>query len=124
MPLHCSGVGKVLLSHSGTTFVDSVLRANLHRYTPKTKTDPALLRPELAACRRTGTAVVSEELTLGADSVSARIMNGQGDVLAALSVVLRTGSVSSQAVLPTLITSALAISRTFGWHPGVRPRVR
>ncbi|HSF26174.1 MAG TPA: IclR family transcriptional regulator [Actinomycetes bacterium] len=123
LPLHCSGVGKVLLSHSGAAFIDGVLQTKLHRYTPKTQTDPARLRAELAACRRTGTAVVNEELTLGADSVSARIMNGQGDVLAALSVVVRTGSVSAQAVLPTLITSALAISRTFGWHPGVRPRV-
>lgn len=120
LPLHCSGVGKILLSHGGAALVDSVLSGPLARPTPRTKTDPAALRAELAQCRRTGTATVREELSLGSDSVATRIMDGAGQVVAALSVVVRSGSVRERAVLPTLVTSGLGISRALGWHPGIR----
>jgi DNA-binding IclR family transcriptional regulator len=131
LPLHCSGVGKVLLSHGGADLVDAVLTAPLSRPTYRTKTDPAVLRSELAQCRRTGTATVREELTEGIDSVATRIMDGAGQVVAALSVVVRAGSVRERAVLPSLVASGLGISRAIGWHPGVqvmcpapRPRTR
>lgn len=122
LPLHCSGVGKILLSHGGAALVDSVLSGSLSRPTPRTNTDPAALRAELAQCRRTGTAMVRAELTVGTDSVATRILDGAGQVVAALSVVVRAGSVRERAVLPSLVTSGLGISRALGWRPGVRPR--
>lgn len=120
LPLHCSGVGKILLSHGGAELVDSVLSGPLSRPTVRTEVDPAALRSELAQCRRTGTATVREELTVGADSVATRILDGAGQVVAALSVVVRSGSVRERAVLPSLVTSGLGISRALGWRPGVR----
>lgn len=122
LPLHCSGVGKVLLSHSGPGFVNNLLGRRLRRYTPRTITDPEVLRGELAECRRTASAFVRGELTEGADSVATRIMDNEGRVLAALSVVVRSGSVEPHAVLPSVITSGLGISRMLGWRPGVRVR--
>ncbi|WP_024933996.1 IclR family transcriptional regulator [Actinomadura welshii] len=122
LPLHCSGVGKVLLAHGGPELIDKVLDAGLRRYTPQTVVDPAELRAQLAACRRTGTAVVRGELTEGADSVATRIVNGQGHVVAAMSVVLRTGSVTHQAALPSLVAGGLGISRLLGRRPGTRLR--
>jgi DNA-binding IclR family transcriptional regulator len=121
LPLHCSGVGKVLLSHGGPDMIREILDGELRRYTPRTITDPGALRRELAECRITGVARVHGELTEGADSIATRIMNSEGRVVASLSVVVRTGSVQSRAVLPSVITSGLAISRTLGWHPGIRP---
>ncbi|MEV0675461.1 IclR family transcriptional regulator [Actinosynnema sp. NPDC050436] len=122
LPLHCSGVGKVLLAHGGGDLVDGVLSGTLRRYTPRTVVDSAALRGELAECRRTGTASVRGELTTGADSVATRIVDAEGTVVAALSVVVRTGSVKHQAALPSLIASGLGISRVLGWRPGIRIR--
>jgi DNA-binding IclR family transcriptional regulator len=87
----------------------------LDRFTPQTVTDPARLRRELADCRRTGTAIVRQELTPGADSVVTRIMEAEVRVVAALSVVVRTGSVSLTAAVPSVVTSGLRISRRLGW---------
>jgi DNA-binding IclR family transcriptional regulator len=124
LPLHCSGVGKVLLSHGGSGLADRALAGELKRYTPQTVTDPKMLRRELAECRRTGVALVRGELTADADSIATRILDKDGQVVAALSVVVRAGSVQPQTVVPSVITSGLAISRVLGWRPGVRVRVR
>ncbi|RKS72999.1 IclR family transcriptional regulator [Actinomadura pelletieri DSM 43383] len=122
LPLHCSGVGKVVLAHGGSDLVDRVLSGGLKRYTPHTLTDPAVLRSELAECRRTGYATVRGELTVGADSIATRIMDADGRVVAALSVVVRTGSVHHQAALPSLIAAGLGVSRMLGWRPGIKIR--
>ncbi|MBF8184425.1 IclR family transcriptional regulator [Nonomuraea sp. K274] len=120
LPLHCSGVGKILLSHAAPELVQEVLDGELQRFNSKTVVDPDALRRELAECRRTGCALVRGELTEGADSIATRIMNSEGHVVASLSVVVRTGSVQPQAVLPSVITSGLAISRRLGWRPGIK----
>lgn len=120
LPLHCSGVGKVLLGHAGAELIERVLSGPLRRYTPKTNVDPAALRKELAACRRTGTATVRGELSADDDSVATRIMDGDGRVVAALSVVVRAGTVAHRAALPSVVASGLGVSRVLGWRPGIR----
>lgn len=122
LPLHCSGVGKVLLSHSSSAFVDEVLSRRLPAFTPHTKIEPDALRRELADCRTTGIVVAREELTAGADSVATRIVDGRGTVVAALSVVVATGSINLQAVIPSLVASGLGLSRSLGWRPGIPVR--
>ena len=122
LPLHCSGVGKILLSHSGPDLTTKILASGLRRHTPRTITDPGTLRRELAECRRTGSAQVHGELTKDADSIATRIMNYEGRVVASLSVVVRAGTIQRQAVLPSVITSGLGISRMLGWRPGVKVR--
>lgn len=122
LPLHCSGVGKVLLSHGGTELIETVVSGELRRYTSRSIVAPAALREEIAECRRTGTAMVRGELTSDADSVATRIVNGEGHVVAALSVVVRADSVKHRAVLPSVIASGLGISRLLGWRPGVKIR--
>jgi DNA-binding IclR family transcriptional regulator len=121
LPLHCSGVGKVLLSHADQELIDEVLGGTLRRYTERTVVDPAELRSQIAACRRTGTAIVRGEFTDGAESVATRIRDGEGRVVAALSVVVRAGSVEHHAILPSVVTSGLALSRMLGWRPARRP---
>jgi DNA-binding IclR family transcriptional regulator len=122
LPLHSSGVGKVLLAHGGTELLDALVDRGLDRFTPSTITDPVRLRRELAECRRTGIAIVREETTPNADSVATRIIDAEGRVVAALSVVVRSGSVELRTVIPSVIASGLGISRRLGWNPrlGVR----
>jgi DNA-binding IclR family transcriptional regulator len=119
LPLHCSGVGKVLLAHAAPDLLDQLLEQDLPAYTARTCTDPDRLRRVLVECRATGTAVVREELTPGRDSVATRIIDADGHVVAALSVVVRTGSTDLRAITPSLITSGLGISRRLGWTPAV-----
>jgi DNA-binding IclR family transcriptional regulator len=126
LPLHASAVGKVLLAHGDSALFDGLVDRGFDRFTPQTITDPARLRRELADCRRTGSAIVREELTPRAESAATRIMDADGQVVAALSVVVRSGSVALRAVLPSVVASGLGISRRLGWAPdiGVRPARR
>jgi DNA-binding IclR family transcriptional regulator len=122
LPLHSSAVGKVLLAHGDSAVFDALVERGLNRFTPHTITDPARLRRELGDCRRTGTAIVCEEMTPRADSVATRIMDADGRVVAALSVVVRSSSVTLRAVIPSMVASGLGISRRLGWTPDVSVR--
>ncbi|MFZ3555855.1 IclR family transcriptional regulator [Streptomyces sp. BH055] len=117
LPLHSSGVGKVLLAHANHDLLDRILAQGLPAYTDRTVTAPDQLRSQLAQCRETGVAVIREETTAGVDSVGTRILDPQGEVVAALSVVVASGSVDLHAMRPALIASGLAISRRLGWQP-------
>jgi DNA-binding IclR family transcriptional regulator len=119
LPLHCSAVGKVLLAHGGAERVERILGGSLRAYTPHTTVDPKALRRDLAAARQMGIATVREELTVGAESMATRVVDGQGRVVAALSVVVRAGSVRLSAATPAVVTSGLRLSRLLGWHPGI-----
>lgn len=122
LPLHSSAVGKMLLAHAESGLFDSVVTRGLDRFSPHTITDPERLRRDLAECRRTGTAIVREETTSGVNSVATRIMDSEGQVVAALSVVLRTDSVALSSVTPSVLSSGLGISRRIGWTPKVGVR--
>lgn len=122
LPLHSSGVGKVLLAHAPPELLDDLVARGLDRYTPRTITDPAVLRRELAECRRTGIATVREEMTPFADSVATRIVDAGGRVVAALSVVVRSRSVELPMVIPSVVASGLGISRRLGWEPRIGVR--
>jgi DNA-binding IclR family transcriptional regulator len=119
LPLHSSGVGKVLLAHTEPEVVDRYIAGGLDRRTAHTITDPDRLRQVLAECRESGVATVHEETSPGADSVATRIMDAEGRVIAALSVVVRTGTANPRSIKATVLTSGLGISRRLGWTPSV-----
>ncbi|MCB1274306.1 MAG: IclR family transcriptional regulator [Leucobacter sp.] len=117
LPLHASAGGKVLLAHSSEEFIEDYLAHKLARYTASTVTDPAVLRRELADCRRFGVATVRGELTRNLDSAAARIIGQDGRVQAAISVILRAGVVQLPVIQPSVHASGLGISRLLGWSP-------
>jgi DNA-binding IclR family transcriptional regulator len=86
LPLHATGVGKVLLAHAPTPVQQQVL-ADLPRITPYTVTQPGRLRRQLAQALRDGYATTVEEMSLGACSVAVPIRN-RDDVVAALGIVV------------------------------------
>ncbi|MBB3042426.1 IclR family transcriptional regulator [Nocardioides soli] len=86
LPLHATGVGKVLLAHAPPEVQQAVL-ADLTRITPYTITQPGLLRRQLARVLREGHATTSEEMSLGACSLAVPIRRGP-DVVAALGIVV------------------------------------
>jgi DNA-binding IclR family transcriptional regulator len=109
LPLHAAAVGTVLLAHADEDLFAEVVRAGLTRFTPATITDPAALRQDLAECRRTGVAVVHEEMSTGAHSVATRITDPAGRVVAAVSVV--AADPATHLLVPTVVMAGLGISR-------------
>lgn len=88
LPLHATGVGKVLLAHAPGDVQNAVL-ASLARITAYTIVQPGRMRRQLAAVRDHGYATTIEEMTLGACSVAVPIRGG-AEVVAALGVVVPT----------------------------------
>ncbi|WP_326834112.1 IclR family transcriptional regulator [Amycolatopsis rhabdoformis] len=110
-PLAASGVGLVLLAHAPAPLQEEVLASPIERFTDFTITDPRVLRRTLADVRTSGFAISDRQLTPDSLSVGAPIHNARGAVVAAVSLVVRHGSVSPRALAPIVRTSARAISR-------------
>lgn len=87
VPLHCTGVGKVLLAWRSQEVVLELLgNGPLERFTPATITRPAGLLKALAQVRSRGYAVDDEEREMGVRCVTAPVRDVSGNVVAALSI--------------------------------------
>ncbi len=111
LPLHATGVGKVLLAHAPEKIVTDVL-AGLTRITPYTITQPGLLAEQLGRTRREGYAQTSEEMSLGACSVAVPIRQGDGPVVAALGVVVPSLRRDKGRLITALQVAASGIGRS------------
>jgi DNA-binding IclR family transcriptional regulator len=111
LPLHATGVGKVLLAHASEEFRDEVISAGLRRYTPYTIVAPGLLRRALTEIRRTGVGIAREEMSLGLTSIASPLLDAEGRALAALSVVLRASGQDVDRLVPAVRTAALCAAR-------------
>lgn len=109
--LTLTGVGLVLLAHASVELQEEVLAAPIDRFTPCTVTDPATVRHMLADIRRSGFVVSDRQVTMDALSVAVPVQDARGAVVAAVSLVVRHGSVQPLSLVPLLRTSARAISR-------------
>ncbi len=85
-PLHCTGMGKILLAGMQPAERQKILARRLETFTSRTITDPVTLKRELSKVRRCGYALDREEITRGIMCVAAPIRNGEGDTVAAISV--------------------------------------
>lgn len=116
LPMHATGVGKVLLAHAPAEVQEEVL-AHLTRVTPYTITQPGLLRRQLARVLRDDYATTVEEMSLGGCSVAVPVRVGP-EVVAALGMVVpslgrdRTRRVGALQVAAHGIGRALAAGRT------------
>ena len=87
VPLHCSSVGKALLSAMADGDLARVLhRQGLPRVTVKTISTTAALRADLARARERGYALDDEEHAVGLRCVAAVIFNETRDPVAAVSI--------------------------------------
>jgi DNA-binding IclR family transcriptional regulator len=112
--LHATGVGLVLLAHAPADIQEQVLSRPLRTWTEHTISDPARLRSVLADVRRAGVAVSDRQVTDDAVSVACPIRDTHGDVVAALSLVVRHGTVSPASLVPALRAASRGISRALG----------
>lgn len=115
--LHATGVGLVLLAHAPAEVRTAVLERPLQAWTPYTITEPDQLRSALAEVRRTGVAISDRQVTEDALSVACPVFGPGSEVVAALSVVVRYGTLPPQALVPAVRAAGNGISRALGPGP-------
>lgn len=113
LPLHATGVGKVLLAWAPDEVLERALRA-AERQTRHTVTEPGRLRREIAEVRRRGHARTAEEMTLGASSVAVPVTSvraGHPVVVGALGIVVASHRRDTARLVPVLEVAARGIGR-------------
>jgi DNA-binding IclR family transcriptional regulator len=109
LPLHSTGVGKVLLAHAPAETVRAVL-TRLRMFTPSTVTDPTRLAKELAATRESGVAWTSQEMSVGVCSVAVPVYDQAGGVAAALGLAYHSSRREMARLVPLLRKTAADVS--------------
>jgi DNA-binding IclR family transcriptional regulator len=110
LPLHATGVGKVLLAYAPAEVRQAVLGGPLERFTAYTVVAAGRLDEELRRVPRDGYATTAEEMTLGACSIGVPVLAGD-TVVAALGLVLP--DLKSRArLLPAMRVAARGIGRS------------
>lgn len=110
LPLHATGVGKVILAFSDPELFAAVVADGLPRLTRSTITLPGVLAEALKQVRESQVAFSLEEMSVGASSVAAPIFGGDGSLAAALGVVVRS-STRLGSLTAAVRTAALGVTR-------------
>ncbi|SNS19866.1 transcriptional regulator, IclR family [Geodermatophilus saharensis] len=122
LPLHATGVGKVLLAAAPDDVVAEALAAPV-RATRHTVVDPGRLRRELGEVRRRGWARTAEEMSLGTLSVAVPVRverAGSTVVAAALGIVVPSHRRDLPRLVPVLEVAARGIGRALARTPPFR----
>jgi DNA-binding IclR family transcriptional regulator len=85
--MHCTGVGKVLLSGMTNDEIDRIIaERGLKKYTHHTITDRRRLFQEIERVRKEEVAYDNEELNTGVKCIAVPVFNRTGRVVASLSI--------------------------------------
>lgn len=114
LPLHVTGVGRVLLAHSGAELIEKVLSAPLKRFTRHTVVDPDELRRELAGIRKAGYAISDRQIEPVSSSIAAPVRGPGNAVVAALSIIISSSGGNARRFVPAVLAAARGISRALG----------
>lgn len=109
LPMHATGVGKILLAHAPEEVQQRVL-ADLPRITAYTVTQPGRLRRQLAQALCDDHATTTEEMSLGACSVAVPVRRG-GEVVAALGLVVPSLKRDRPRLVAALQVAARGVGR-------------
>lgn len=112
-PLHAGGASLLTLAYSSEEVIELVLSGPLERFSHYTETDPAKLREILQRIRESGYHVAVNDLDDGAFSIAAPIRDGNGKVIAGLSVagaMARLNETTRAQYLSAVQDAATAIS--------------
>jgi len=117
-PAYCTGLGKAVLAFlPGQEFDNYVNTVRMVAMSPKTITDPDLLRDEIERIRERGYAVDNEELSLGLRCVGVPIFDYTGRPAYAMSVsapALRMSAEKIEAIQTKLRSLCRQISHQIG----------
>lgn len=110
LPLHTTGVGKVLLAFQSDEVIEKYLARPLAKPTTQSVTDPDALRRELAEVRARGYSITRQEMTAGSGSIAVPIRS-QGRVVAAVGVIVHVAKLNESRLVASLKKASEAISR-------------
>lgn len=116
LPLHATGVGKVLLAWSGDDRLIQRCAQNLVAVTPHTITDPTLFLRELDWVRRNGFARSLEEMTPGTLAVAVPLLGQDDRAFAALGLISRSVRRDLVKFVPAMRVVAATISRAYQYQ--------
>ncbi|WP_256370435.1 IclR family transcriptional regulator [Roseomonas sp. AR75] len=123
-PVNASAGGKAILGMLPAEEVDAILASGpLPRLTPRTITDPAVLRRELAAVARDGVAFSREEMIEGIVALGHAVLDATGRPCAGLSVgvpKVRFTRDKERLLTEALRAAAADISSMLGWRGELR----
>jgi len=111
LPMHATGVGKVLLAYAPPAVVESVL-SDLSRVTAYSVINPARLLAQLERVRLDGYATTGDEMSLGASSVAVPVRDATDEVVAALGIVVSDLRREKLRLVSALQVAARGITRT------------
>jgi DNA-binding IclR family transcriptional regulator len=117
-PLHCGSVGKLYLASLPDEELDQHLARPLARPTRYTVTGPAVLRAQLAECRRTGVAFNYKEHQDEWCGISAAVRDRAGRDLAYVNVTLPTYRWTEQALRSLAAPLRAAAAEIGDWLRG------
>lgn len=110
LPLHATGVGKVLLAFGSAELQRAVLNS-LDPFTRQTITDAEKLGGQLKTIKAQGFAQTYEELAEGATSLAVPLRGKGGHVIAALGVIAPSTTRDFTRMVPVMQLTAAALSR-------------
>ena len=84
-PLHCTAMGKVMLSYADVPTIRRLTNRKLESYTENTITDGRRLREELKQIAADGFAIDREEITRGLICIAAPVFGVDGSIAGAMS---------------------------------------
>jgi DNA-binding IclR family transcriptional regulator len=122
LPLHMTGVGRLLLAHAPAELQERVLRGEVGGRSDDPPPQPAALRRELAEIRRSGIGIIKRRRPAPVVSVAAPVWDAAGRVAAALSIVVPAGGAGPRTIEPAVRAAARAVSRGLGAPAARRPR--
>lgn len=122
-PMHCTGVGKVILSEFSEQRIDEIIqKKGMTRYTDNTLTTREALGKELSAIRQKGFAYDNEECEMGARCIAFPIRNYTGQIVAAMSVTGPAGRMTDQFIdanFRKILETVREISSNLGHQPSL-----
>ena len=99
-PAHATAMGRVMLANLPPADLDHYLAStSLRQLLPRTITDPIALRAELETVRRTGYALVNQELEEGLVAIAAPVRDRGGRTRAAINLSTHVGRKSVEDML-------------------------
>lgn len=101
-PLHCTGMGKILLAHASADHVRRISKRQLQSFTKNTITDAKALRTELDRVRSDGYALDREEITRGLMCVAAPIYDAQEVIAGAMSCTFQSYIDADRGIEPEI----------------------
>lgn len=121
VPMHCSGVGKAILSGASDKTLAKFLRQHgMPRLTAKTIATPSLLRADLERAKAAGHAIDDEEHAVGLRCIAAPVFDETGYVIAAISASGPMARIGDERMAPLagfVMGTARAISADMGASP-------